>query len=33
VVDIIGVVHEIKPQKQTMAAKKWPTSFSLKDAA
>ncbi|KAK2452113.1 hypothetical protein QL285_011107 [Trifolium repens] len=32
-VDIIGAVHEIKPPKQTMAAKKWPTSFSLKDAA
>ncbi|KAK2448879.1 replication protein A 70 kDa DNA-binding subunit B [Trifolium repens] len=29
-VDIIGAVHEIKSQKQTMAGKKWPTAFSLK---
>jgi hypothetical protein len=32
VLDIIGAVHEIKPQKQTMAGKKWPTTFSLKDS-
>ncbi|KAK2427559.1 hypothetical protein QL285_026130 [Trifolium repens] len=30
-VDIIGAVHEIKPPKQTMAGKKWPTTFTLKD--
>ncbi|WJX19054.1 hypothetical protein P8452_08788 [Trifolium repens] len=32
-VDIIGVVHEVKPDKKSFGSKKLPTTFSLADAS
>jgi hypothetical protein len=31
--DIIGVVHEVKPDKKSFGSKKLPTNFSLADAS